>query len=458
MAKKNTKVDITFDKLVEEGTNIEEMSELEQAKLHYETALRYVDIAQHMKQFEDQDKYYDRASRYLRKARAADPSLNTKEFKKLLKTVRLRKFAARAEGKIALYKEACHIRDTAKTPNDYLSAQNLFERIHAYEKNHQLNEKFTNPETFAEASECNDSEAQAKYCAKKAAEKESQQRRHSLVVSLIFIACIGAFLFFTRTLAFQWFLASVNAATGDHNGAWHYYLNVYYSDKATDDDKAKALELYEHHRYTAADKALADGHEGTAYNDFKVLAKLNYMDSRNRFTALEKQRLVSSEVGQKIGFARMDWLVLEKTDDKILLFKSKAKGSVPFNETAPGNTSWENSSARQYLNTTFIEENYYDQESSLILDTEVPSAKSVVTGKRAGKATTDKLFLLTAKDVEKYSDVIPKKTSSCWWLRTPGAYPDTMCFVNTDQTVMDQGYLVTTPQITLKPAMWINLK
>ena len=57
MAKKNTKVDITFDKLVEEGTNIEEMSELEQARLHYETALRYVDIAQHMKQFEDQDKY-----------------------------------------------------------------------------------------------------------------------------------------------------------------------------------------------------------------------------------------------------------------------------------------------------------------------------------------------------------------------------------------------------------------
>ena len=29
MAKKNTKVDITFDKLVEEGTNIDEMSELE---------------------------------------------------------------------------------------------------------------------------------------------------------------------------------------------------------------------------------------------------------------------------------------------------------------------------------------------------------------------------------------------------------------------------------------------
>ena len=54
MKKKNSKVDITFD--YEES--VDELTEEEQAEQNYNTAMRYVEIAGHMKQYEDQEKYF----------------------------------------------------------------------------------------------------------------------------------------------------------------------------------------------------------------------------------------------------------------------------------------------------------------------------------------------------------------------------------------------------------------
>ena len=106
-----------------------------------------------------------------------------------------KKFNTRAEGKIELYKEACHIRDKAKTPNDYYSAQTIFSRIYHYEQTHPLVEKWTEPSVYAEAIKCNDSEAQMKLCEKLADEKASQLKHHSLFVSCTFIVCILQYCF-----------------------------------------------------------------------------------------------------------------------------------------------------------------------------------------------------------------------------------------------------------------------
>lgn len=44
------------------------LSEEELAQQNYETALRYINIAEHMNKFEDQGKYYHRAIQYLKKS------------------------------------------------------------------------------------------------------------------------------------------------------------------------------------------------------------------------------------------------------------------------------------------------------------------------------------------------------------------------------------------------------
>ena len=111
-----------------------------------------------MKQFEDQDKYYTRAIKYLRLSR---PYYDVHS---MIKDLRTKKFAARSNGKITLYEEACRIRDNAKTPNDYYSAQTIFERIHRYELSRPIPENRVSPEVYQKVCQCSDSEQQAIRC------------------------------------------------------------------------------------------------------------------------------------------------------------------------------------------------------------------------------------------------------------------------------------------------------
>ena len=82
------KIDIN---LATEGTS-ENLSEEELAQQNYETALRYINIAEHMNKFEDQDKYYHRAIQYLKKAKPykkVQPLLRELRNKKFVPQVRL---------------------------------------------------------------------------------------------------------------------------------------------------------------------------------------------------------------------------------------------------------------------------------------------------------------------------------------------------------------------------------
>ena len=61
------------DEKIDINLTIEEtqdnLSEEELAQQDYETALRYINIAEHMNKFEDQGKYYHRAIQYLKKVK-----------------------------------------------------------------------------------------------------------------------------------------------------------------------------------------------------------------------------------------------------------------------------------------------------------------------------------------------------------------------------------------------------
>ena len=394
------KIDIN---LATEGTS-ENLSEEELAQQNYETALRYINIAEHMNKFEDQDKYYHRAIQYLKKAKPY------KKVQPLLRELRNKKFGTRAAGKIELYKEACHIRDNAKTPSDYYSAQTIFSRIYHYEEKHPLIEKWTDPEVYAEAIKCSDSKKQMELCAKLADEKAAQLKRHSFFVSCAFIACLLAALFFTRTVSFKQCLASINSSSGNYEKAWQNYQNIYNRTNSKD-----AFEKYIEYRYKSAEKAL-----------------------------------------KKISFAYMDWRVLDKQDGKVLLLKDNSLGSTPFDETGK-NVTWKSSSVRKWLNGDFLNDNFFKAEQNAILDTTVKNTANPVYNTPAGKDTTDKLFLLSCDEVAQYKKGI-HKTKSCWWLRTPGAAANSMSFVYKDKTVMEYGYEVTNTKITVKPAIWVTVE
>lgn len=435
------KIDINLT--VEENTDI--LSEDEIVRQNYETALRYINIAEHMKKFEDQDKYYHRAIQYLKKVR------HLPDVKPLIRNLRRKKFNARAQGKLTLYQEACRIRDKAKTPSEFYSAQTIFTRIYNYEQKHPLSEKATDPELYAQAIKCSDSEEQMKLCERLADEKAAQLKRHSFFVSCTFIACIVALLFFTRTIYFRQCLAGIYSSSGDYEKTWQTYEYIY-GKTGNISSHEKALD----YRYKSALKALKANDDHTAYVNLRALSKEDYKDSTARFTILEKEHIKNTNIGGKVSFAHMEWRVLDKQDGKVLLLKDNALGSTSFDESGK-NTTWESSSVRKWLNGEFLTENFSKEEQDNVLETSVKNSPNPTYNTSAGKDTQDKLFLLSCNEVTKYQDGI-HKTDSCWWLRTPGAFKNSMSFVYRDKTVMDYGYDVTNTKITVKPALWVNVE
>ena len=152
----------------------------------------------------------------------------------------------------------------------------------------------------------------------------------------------------------------------------------------------------------------------------------------------------------------MDWRVLDKKDGKVLLLKDNAFGSTPFDEKGQ-NVTWESSSVRKWLNNDFLQESFTENERNSILETTVKNTPNATYKTLAGNNTKDKFFLLSCDEVAKYYDAI-HETKSCWWLRTPGAAENSMSFVYKDKTVMDYGYEVSNTNITVKPAMWLNIE
>ena len=436
------KIDINLSEDIFE----DELSQEEAYQLNYETAMRYINIAEHMKQFEDQEKYYHRAIQYLKKIN------DHKEFTTQIRELRKKKFAARAEGKIQLYEEACQIRDKATTPQDYISAQLLFHRIALYEEKNPISEKWTRPDTYARALECSDSAEQERYCEKMAELTEAKQKRQSLIASISLIVAIFAFVLFSRTTMFRRLVAIGCEKTGNYEYAYQKYDAVYQRTK-----EDSALQKYIEVRYKAAQKALKSGDIETARQDFKACAVYDYKDSSAQFTKIEIDLLKDGDYEEVVHFARMDWRILEKEDDRLLLIKDNALGSTPFNETA-GATTWADSSVRAWLNGSYLEENFFPEEIDAIIDTEVVTEENpYFPGVDPGETTTDKLFLLSVQEEEQYFDRL-HETKTCWWLRTPGAHEGSAAFVYKDKQVMPYGYDVSTTELTIKPAIWVSLK
>ena len=437
------KIDIQLTESPEEDLSPEEL-----AQQHYDTALRYINIAEHMKQYEEQDKYYHRAIKYLRKAR---PYM---EVRPLLRQLRKKKYAARAEGRIALYEEACSIRDRARTPNDYYSAQTVFERIHRHELKHQIPERRITPELYERLQQCTDSQQQAEICGRMAEQKAAEMKRRSLFMSIGVIAVIIALLIFSRTTAFYQCAGAVLSFVGDHETAWHAYHRLY--------ERTKSQDAYEHYlkqRYQSAldsEDRIEDGQvSDVAYSGFYTLAREGYKDSADHLIALEKDGIRRTDPGDIVLFANLEWRVLEKTDGRALLIKDKAISDIPFQAGSKACT-WETSSVRNWLNSSFLDENFADSETDALLNTEVTAEDNPVYGTDGGANTTDRVYLLSSSEAAKYHDIL-HDTETCWWLRTPGASEGAMNFVYPDKTVMNYGYDYTDDTFTVKPVMWVDI-
>ena len=181
------------------------------------------------------------------------------------------------------------------------------------------------------------------------------------------------------------------------------------------------------------------------------------------------------------GKEAIEWTVLDKDGMSLLLISKQALDCQQYN-TSYTDVTWESCSLRKWMNGTFLNKAFNAEEQAQIQNTTVSADKNPEYNTNPGNATTDKVFLLSINEVEKYfnSDEARKcaptayakaqgaytsdsyKTASgaatCWWwLRSPGFNQLYAARVSNDGSVGYFGDHVLDDTDAVRPALWINL-
>lgn len=180
-----------------------------------------------------------------------------------------------------------------------------------------------------------------------------------------------------------------------------------------------------------------------------------------------------TEESDTLEKSKIDWRVLAKEDDRILVISSRIIDAMPYHNVSDVDVTWETCSLRKWLNGTFINSAFNSAEKKLIIESEVLTEKASYSDTDPGNNTKDKIFLLSESEFEKYlhsdgscfaTNYATEKTAKgysthlySWWLRSPGASPYSASDVFISTSDVDSTYAAY-PNNGVRPAMWISLK
>lgn len=242
-------------------------------------------------------------------------------------------------------------------------------------------------------------------------------------------------------------------------------------------------------KYDRAIKCIDSGDYESAYI---LLKDISYKNSKEKYAiakAKYEQILIrNAAVGDKIIFGTyeqdndtsngaedIEWLVLAKENNKILVISDKVLDAKQYNNEI--NTTWEQCSLRKWLNDSFLNEAFSEEERALIQSTTVSVDKIPnYHYTDPGNATTDKVFLLSYNDAEKhFSDHHARKCTftayakaqraaagkggvDAWWLRSPGYKQENAARVDYAGSIDYSSISVSGNVGCVRPALWISIE
>lgn len=168
-----------------------------------------------------------------------------------------------------------------------------------------------------------------------------------------------------------------------------------------------------------------------------------------------------AEPGDEVIFGSYSWGVLEKDDTSMLLVLYHAEKEAdlrgrPYNEQFT-DIIWENSTIREWLNGEFFSQAFSDEEADSILTETCENSDNPTFGTPGGQNTSDRVFLPSGADIEKYQDVF-KTIRMNIWLRNPGHAENTAEFMASNTRVMEYGYAVDSTDMYCVPMIHISFE
>lgn len=174
------------------------------------------------------------------------------------------------------------------------------------------------------------------------------------------------------------------------------------------------------------------------------------------------------------GTEAIEWIVLDEEDGKLLLISRLNLDIYEFNSEYV-ETTWEESSLREWLNNTFLNDAFSAAEQARICEIELTNEDNPYFGTQGGNDTADKLFVLSLSEASSYFGADGDRQAdtteyakvqgsypnsnygtSWYWCRTPGYSGDYFTFVSGNGAPFIGGNTVDHGASAVRPAMWIS--
>ena len=200
--------------------------------------------------------------------------------------------------------------------------------------------------------------------------------------------------------------------------------------------------------------------------------------------AKRKAELAKWEVGKNPTFGSycysssgakkpIEWIVLAREGNKALLISKYVLDKCSYDDSK--SITWEKCALRRRLNNEFLNTAFNSREKSKIQTTSLQNPENSQYYTPGGKATNDRIFLLSIDEAKKYFSSNENRRSQSspyadwlgvttddsgygsWWLRSPGLCEEYAALVGGDGAIDAEGYYVWGRIFGVRPAMWISL-
>lgn len=383
--------------------------------------------------------------------------------------------------------------ETKRKEDIYSRAEKCMHKgtIESYNTAIQLYESVPNfRSSAAQISECRRKieDLEAKEAARQVAVEKAKKKAKKIAIIAAPIVCVCIVFVIVLTTVIipkqEYNEAMDLIDSGDYESAYALLEEIGKNDMIAANKYDRAIDLIDSGDYKAA-YALLDG--------------LSYRDSEEKLQSMKSQHpqafLGGADVGDTVTFGtyeqnnnysdgneNIEWVVIDKQEDKIMVVSKYIIAEQPFNTTNEGHISWENCTLRKWLNNDFLNEAFSGAEKKLITDTTVFSTEYLVVG--ATYSTTDKIFLLSENErnmlssvdalkgivtesvIALFSDaansdvanINPSNFEPLWWLRTTWEDADDPCASVVYGVDYDGWTYAVEENAGVRPAMWISIK
>ncbi len=386
------------------------------------------------------------------------------------------------------YLDAVELKEKAESVKAYKNAINALKAMNGYKDSDAFVEQCEKEIDRITESERQEAERIAEE-RRIAAEKAAKKRKKIIKITApIVAACIAFVIVLTSVIIPN---SKYNSAIKLMNaGKYEEAIDIFEALDGYKDSQNQINECQDQIsecKYLKANSLINDGKFVEAYDSLIALG--DYKDSAEKAKSIYEQYckeiLSTAEVGDTVYFGtyeqdndtsngaeNIEWKVLAKENNRVLVISKYGLDSQQYN-TSKTDVTWETSTLRTWLNGTFLNSAFSETEQASIAQTTITADKNSYTN--PGNATTDKVFLLSIDEANKYFSSDSAREceptayavangayasdcgGGCWWWLRSFIYRQRVATVSQSGIIWDNGENVSVIDRAVRPALWINL-